>query len=119
MPRPRRRPAGPPRRGRPVRMLCLIHADGHVAVSAPAGQLEQGVRTTFDVLVMLGIAGWRVDWLADEDAVAAYLAGLSCAGCAIGPAECGCTLERVMAGRCSHGNSERAAAILAASGPRR
>jgi hypothetical protein len=97
-----------PDTGHPFGLLrCLVHDDGHVAMSATGKELVPKVEAMHALLAELGMAGWRLAWLAAEDAAAAYLGGLGCARCAM-RLSCGCDITQdVLRGRCPHGSAKR------------
>lgn len=81
----------------------IVHEDGHViAIGDDADQHK--VRFGLEVIVRLGLHGYRIDTMDELAAVEAYVDGLTCPTCVL-RMPCGCAGEATRT--CPHGTPQR------------
>jgi hypothetical protein len=100
-------PARNPDAGHPLGLWrCLVHDDGHVSGLAGGADLAPRIEAMHRLLAEVGLPGWRLSWLAPQDAAERYIYGLACETCQI-RLSCGCDIVTdVLAGRCPHGAAQ-------------
>ena len=82
---------------------CLVHDDGHVCGLAGSADLAPRIEAMHRLLTEFALPGYRLAWLAPQDAVERYVYGLACGTCQI-RLSCGCDIVAdVLAGSCPHG----------------
>jgi hypothetical protein len=91
--------------GRPT-VLATVYTDGHVGMTSSGPETDGNVEAMAKLLAAVGIPGWELKRIAIDDAVPAYLAGLDCPNCAL-VLPCGCSVMRVLADQCPHGQARR------------
>lgn len=93
--------------GHPLSLMrAILHDDGHVAMLANSASLVPRVEAMQRLLDEIGLPGFQLAWVTDEDGCARYLEGLDCPRCMI-RLSCGCDLNAgVLAGRCPHGTAK-------------